>query len=208
VPRSSRIVVPGLPHHIIQRGNRREPIFFCDNDRQYYLRLLRERMALTVTRCLSWCLMDNHVHLILIPASADSLRATLAPVHTRYAARINRLHDWTGHLFEGRYWSYPMDEAHLMRAMRYVENNPVQAGLVAHAEDWRWSSAAAHIEGGFDALIGAGAPGAFISVSNWRAYLREGAEAADRDEAIEIAMRSGKPLGNIRAPVTGVAVSE
>ncbi len=195
MPRISRIVIPDLPHHIVQRGNRKEPIFFDDADQKLYLRLLRERCTVTGVRCLAWCLMNNHVHLILVPPTQDALRATRAPLHTRYAGYINRKHDWSGHLFEGRYWSYPMDDAHLMQAVRYVENNPVKAGLVSNAEDWPWSSAAAHVRGEYDGLTDVKVLSEHIS--NWRAYLQDGVNAADRDDAIEKAMRNGRPLGNV-----------
>ncbi|HET9811372.1 MAG TPA: transposase [Sphingomicrobium sp.] len=82
MPRVARIVVPGLPHHVIQRGNRRQPIFFGDGDRLAYLKLLADACGHSETRCFAWCLMDNHVHLILTPRSADGLRAALAGAHT------------------------------------------------------------------------------------------------------------------------------
>jgi putative transposase len=193
MPRSARIVVPDLPHHITQRGNRRQPIFFSDQDRRRYLDMLAAACTVHATKCLAWCLMENHVHLILVPATLDGLRATLASAHTRYAQRVNYGQGASGHLFQGRYSSYPMDESHLMVAVRYVENNPVKAGLVAQAEDWRWSSARAHILGGSDGLTDVDAIGRHVP--NWRAYLQEGLEAADRDEAMEAAIRSGRPMG-------------
>ena len=152
MPRATRIVLPNMPHHVIQRGNRKQAIFFDDPDRQAYLKLLAGACARQETRCLAWCLMSNHVHLILVPAREDGLRATLASAHTRYAQRINRAQAASGHLFQGRYASYAMDDAHLMVAVRYIENNPVAAGLARRAEDWRWSSARAHVLGRNDGL--------------------------------------------------------
>src|SRR5690349_1830593 len=139
--RLARIVIPGVAHHVTQRGNRRQPIFFGDEDRACYLELLRKGCAEARVRCLAWCLMDNHVHLILVPEHADGLRAALGEAHRRYTSRINAREDWRGYLFQGRFASYPMDDAHLMAAVRYVERNPVQAGLVREAGNWRWSSA-------------------------------------------------------------------
>jgi putative transposase len=201
VPRIARLVVPDVPHHIVQRGNRREPVFFCEADRTAYLRLLRERCAITNVRCLAWCLMDNHIHLILVPQNIDDLRRTLAPVHTRYAHRINGIKGWSGHLFEGRYWSYPMDDAHLMQAARYIENNPVAAGLVANAADWTWSSARAHITGQDDGLTDFSALGQHVG--NWAAYLADGVNAMDRNEEVERALRAGVPLGDVSAGLRG-----
>ena len=193
MPRRSRIVVPGIPHHITQRGNRQMPIFFSDDDRRYYLATLTKACAAQDVKCLAWCLMDNHVHLILLPPAADALRAALASSHTKYAQHVNLRQGLTGHLFQGRFASYAMDDAHLMVAVRYVENNPVKAGLVAEAADWRWSSARAHLSGEDDGLTNVAAIGRHVA--NWRAYLSDGVEAADRDDEVEAAMRTGRPLG-------------
>ena len=200
--RLARIVVPHAPHHITQRGNRRLPIFFSDEDRVAYLALLGASCQTSGTRCLAWCLMDNHVHLILVPASADGLRAALGEAHRRYTRRINFREGWRGYLFQGRFASYPMDDAHLMAAVRYVENNPVAAGMAARAEEWRWSSARSHIAGervAGDPLTDVGALGSHVG--NWRAMLRHGIEAGDADpageamlEAIEARLRTGRPL--------------
>lgn len=190
MPRSVRIVIPELAHHVIQRGNRRQPIFFSDLDRQAYLDLLAIYCKKSGTRCLAWCLMDNHVHLVLVPSTADGLRAALAPIHTAYSQRINAAQSSSGHLFQGRFLSYPMDDAHLMVAVRYVENNPVAAGLAERAEDWRWSSARAHISELPDGITDISALGQ--QVVNWRAMLTSGLEASDQ---VEAALRTGLPLG-------------
>ncbi|MBX9796118.1 transposase [Sphingomonas sp.] len=194
MPRTARIVVPDCPHHVIQRGNRQQPIFYAVSDRRRYLELLAGHCAEHDVRCLAWCLMSNHVHLVLVPPSADALRAVLSRTHTSYAQRINLREGLSGHLFQGRYASYPMDMAHLMIAVRYVENNPVKAGLVAAAEHWPWSSARAHIDGAGDGLTDLDHA---FPVTNWRAYLADGADASARDDAVEAAMRSGRPLGRV-----------
>jgi putative transposase len=195
VPRSSRLVVPGLAHHVIQRGNRQQALFFSDADRRAYLDLLTDACLRHDTRCLAWCLMDNHVHLILVPANADGLRAPLASVHTAYSQRINRLHGLSGHLFQGRFASYAMDDAHMMVAARYVENNPVAAGMVSRAEDWRWSSARAHLGQARDGLTDVAVLGAHVP--NWRSMLARGLEAGEENAVIELALRSGRPLGAV-----------
>ena len=200
--RLARIVIPSVPHHVTQRGNRRLPVFFADDDRHQYLRLVAEAAKTSKTRCLAWCLMDNHVHLILTPSSEDGLRATLGEAHRRYTRMINFREGWRGHLFQGRFASYPMDEAHLMAAVRYVENNPVAARMVERAEDYRWSSARSHVAGeraeddpltDMAALAG--------SVTNWKAMLRHGLEAGGATEegeaiaeTIETRLRTGRPL--------------
>jgi putative transposase len=150
--RLARLVIPGLPHHVTQRGNRRQPIFFADADHEAYRDLVAAACAERGVGCLAWCLMPNHLHLILTPPDEDGLRGALAEAHRRYTRRVNLAQGWTGYLFQGRFASYPMDAAHLMAAVRYVELNPVRAGLVGRAEDWRWSSARAHVTGRADGL--------------------------------------------------------
>jgi putative transposase len=143
--RLARVVIPGLAHHITQRGNGRQRVFFSDADCALYLRLLRDASALARVTCLAFCLMPNHVHLILVPESTDGLRECLSTVHRAYAGRLNARRQLTGHFWQGRYGSVPMDDAHLYEALRYVLLNPVRAKLVHHAEAWRWSSAGAYL---------------------------------------------------------------
>jgi putative transposase len=183
-----------VPHHVIQRGNRQQRIFFTQSDCRRYVDMLAQACRAHDVRCLAWCLMPNHVHLVLTPASAHGLRAALSSVHTRYAQRINAREGLSGHLFQDRFRSYPMDEAHSLVAVRYVENNPVKAGLAASAGEWRWSSAKAHLGLAADPLTDIAAIGQHIG--NWGAYLAEGLESADKDEAIEAAFRSGRPVGS------------
>lgn len=200
--RLSRIVIPGVAHHVTQRGNRGMAVFFGDEDRALYLRLLREAGEASGTRCMAWCLMDNHVHLILVPSTADGLRAMLGDAHRRYSRHVNKREGWRGHLFQERFASYPMDDAHLMTAVRYVEVNPVKAGMVAAAADWPWSSARSHIAGkrvADDPLTDVAALG--DHVRNWRAMLRHGLEAGDvgaageaAAAAIEARLGTGRPL--------------
>jgi putative transposase len=193
MPRAARTVYPGIAHHVVQRGNRRQPVFFDDDDRRAYLKLACAALARHGTACLAWCLMDNHIHLILVPANGDGLRAPLASVHTAYAQRINRARQLSGHLFQDRFASYAMDDAHLMVAARYVENNPVAAGLAVRAEAWPWSSARAHVTGREDGLTQIAALGRHVP--EWRSMLELGLEAGDETDRIERALRTGWPLG-------------
>ena len=145
--RRARMIFPGIAHHVTQRGNRREPIFFEKGDEQVYLDLLAFQLKRYRVACWAYCLMPNHVHLILTPSDEVGLTRAVGETHRRYTAFVGARGKWTGHLFQGRFGSVAMDEEHLMAAFRYVALNPVKAGLVARAQDWPWSSAVAHMNG-------------------------------------------------------------
>lgn len=153
MPRIARHVFPGLPHHVVQRGNRRENVFFGDADRAAYLRWLREYCVKYGVQLLAYCLMTNHVHFIAVPLTASALEETFRALHTRYAMRVNRIRQSTGHVWQGRPFSAVLDEPYLYTAVRYVELNPVRAGMVEKAEQYRWSSASAHCGLRRDALL-------------------------------------------------------
>jgi putative transposase len=138
MPRIARTVFAGLPYHITQRGNRREDVFFLNEDREVYLAWLQKYCAIHKVHVLAYCLMTNHVHLIVVPQQEDGLQGVLKPLHMRYAQRINRRQGWSGHLWQGRFFSSPLDEAYLWFCVRYVERNPVRAGMVEQAEDYPW----------------------------------------------------------------------
>jgi putative transposase len=151
--RLARIVVPDLPHHVTQRGNRRQKIFFEDGDYALYRDLLAERAAKAGVAVWAYCLMPNHVHLILVPATEDGLALALGETHRRYTGFVNARMRVTGHLFQGRFGSVVLDEPHLVAAARYVALNPVRARLVRRAQDWPWSSVRAHLKGRGDGLV-------------------------------------------------------
>ncbi|GAM97827.1 transposase and inactivated derivatives [alpha proteobacterium U9-1i] len=153
MPRASRIVAPHTPHHVTQRGNRRQQTFFSDADYLRYLQLAAEWCSKAGVECWGYCLMPNHVHLILTPKTEAGLRSALAPLHWRYTFEVNKRERWTGYLWQGRFASYPMDDAYFVEASRYVGLNPVRAGLTARAEDWPWSSVRAHLNAKDDCLV-------------------------------------------------------
>ena len=142
--RLRRVVVPGLPHHVTQRGVRRSATFSDARDRCIYLELLSEASRLFGLAVRSYVLMTNHIHLIAVPEHEDSLGKTMRDTHGPYASYFNRRYGFCGHLWQARFYSSPMDDGHFWEAVRYVENNPVRAGIVERAEDYPWSSAAAH----------------------------------------------------------------
>lgn len=150
--RLARLVVPGLPHHVTQRGNGRQRTFFDDDDYALYRDLLSESLKKADVACWAWVLMPNHVHLILAPTDEDGLRRALAPVHRRYAGIIHARRKRSGHFWQGRFGCAVMDESHLAAALVYVMLNPVRARLAGRAQDWRWSSARAYLRGVADGL--------------------------------------------------------
>ena len=150
--RLARVVLPGLPHHVTQRGNGRARTFFDDADYKCYRDLLAESCHRAGVEIWSWCLMPNHVHLILVPSDEDGLRRCLAPVHRRYAGLIHARRQRTGHFWQGRFGAVAMDEDHLAAAIRYIALNPVRARLVERARDWRWSSTRALLTGKADGV--------------------------------------------------------
>ena len=191
--RIARIVVPGIPHHVTQRGNRRQPVFFEDADYRVYLVLLSAFCEPAGTAVWAYCLMPNHVHLILVPADEAGLRGAVAEAHRRYTRRINGTKGWTGYLWQGRFASFPMDKAHLAAAARYVEQNPVRAGLVKRPRDWRWSRARAHLKGRDDGVVRV-AP-LLERVGDWRKFLRRGLDEDSR-QTLRRHERTGRPLGS------------
>jgi putative transposase len=193
MPRLARLVIPGLPHHVTQRGNQRRQTFFGDSDARLYLELLGRWCERAGTAVWAWCLMPNHVHLILVPSSEDGLAVALRQTHGRYASLINARKGGTGHLWQGRYGSFVMDERHLIACARYVELNPVRAGLVADPAEWPWSSARAHLGQGPDGLTRT-AP-LLDRWPDWKAVLEGGLDSALRD-AIRGRERTGRPLGD------------
>ena len=196
MPRIARVVIADVPHHVTQRGNRGGDIFFSEKDRQRYLELLGRYAAERGLGIVAYCLMTNHVHLVAVPPAPYVLGTVLRPVHLRYAQHVNWTQHVTGRLWQGRFFSCPMDEAHALAAIRYVEQNPVRAGLVSKAEEYPWSSAAAHAGRRGDGLLSD--PTGLIEsagISDWGAWLRE------RDDPETIGQlrektRTGRPLGS------------
>jgi putative transposase len=193
--RLARVVVPDLPHHVTQRGNRRQQVFFCDDDYAAYRTLLAESCHAAGVAVWGYCLMPNHVHLILTPSDPDGLRAALAEAHRRYTRHVNFREGWRGYLWQGRFASCPMDEAHLLTAARYVELNPVRARLAMRASDWRWSSARAHLAGQDDALVRV--QPLLDLAPDWPRFLARDLDDTDRD-MIRTGERTGRPLGSAR----------
>ena len=182
-----------MPHHITQRGNRRQPTFFCDEDYAAYLELMAEWCQKCRVQIWAYCLMPNHVHLIAVPGSADGLRRGIGEAHRRYTRRVNFREGWRGYLWQGRFASFVMDEPYLLAAARYVELNPVRAGLAAAPRDYAWSSARAHLKRRDDCLVKV-SPLLEIA-GNWRRLLSGAVSEAELEQFREHE-RTGRVLGD------------
>lgn len=191
--RIARVVAPGLPHHITQRGNRRQQTFFTDDDYHAYLDLLRHWCDWYKVAIWAYCLMPNHVHIIAVPQDKEGLRLAISETHRRYTRRINFRHGWRGHLWQGRFASYPMDESHLLAAARYIELNPVKSKLCQQPEDYPWSSAAFHVKGQENPLV-KHSPLAEM-LDNWKSFLSE-VPCCSVEERLRQSERTGRPLGS------------
>ena len=193
--RIARVVAVGEPHHVTQRGNRRLKTFFSKGDYSAYVRLMAEWCGRCGVEIWAYCLMPNHVHLIAAPESETSLSRAIGEAHRRYTRRINSRRGWRGHLWQERFASFPMDEAYLLAAARYVELNPVRARLAAEPEAYPWSSAAAHLSGRDDGLVKVGP--LLALVDDWGEFLASGL-SDEEGEALRQHERTGRPLGSER----------
>ena len=191
--RMARVVVPRYPHHVTQRGNRRQKTFFSVADYEAYINLLTNAKIDAGVDIWAYCLMPNHVHLVVVPEQADSLSALFRDAHRRYTRRINFREKWRGHLWQERFHSCVMDENHLLATVRYTELNPVRAGLCLQPTDWAWSSACAHLQGEDDALVSV-AP-MLERINDWNKYLAARGSII-RLDTIREHVRTGRPLGD------------
>lgn len=139
--RQARLVIPGTPHHVTQRGHRRGDLFFSDSDRLRFIDWLAEAALKWKLSIIAYCLMTNHIHLEVVPEYLNSLHLVFKSVFTKYAMRFNLLSGWNGYVVQGRFYSSPLDDKHAWLAVRYIEQNPVRAHMVARPEEYRWSSA-------------------------------------------------------------------
>jgi putative transposase len=201
--RLARAVAIGIPHHITQRGNQRQVVFHHDDDRRLYLALLSENARRHAMRLLGYCLMSNHVHIIAVPDREDSLAKALGRTHADYARWLHIRQHQTGHLWQNRFYSCPLDEGHCWAALRYVECNPARAGMVDSPWDWPWSRAAAH--------VAAADPAGMLDLrewrtswtgSRWKEAIGIGIGEAQLAERIRLATRTGRPLGTRDFAVT------
>ena len=196
MPRIARIVAPEYPHHVVQRGNRRLDVFFSDEDHLAYINFLRNACLKYGVKIWAYCLMTNHAHFIAIPKTAESLARCFADAHVRYTRMINKREGWKGHLWQARFGSSVLDEEYLIAAVRYVERNPVRAGMVAKPWEYTWSSASLHMnKTDHDPLVN-GDKMLRELIGDWSKYLRQD----DDPEYIDVLRREvivSRPAGAV-----------
>lgn len=190
--RLPRVVVPGYPHHVVQRGNRRQTVFFGDQDKAAYIELFSANAIPAGIVVWAYCLMDNHVHFVAVPAEKTSLARGFGVTHKKYTRMIHFREGWRGYLWQGRFFSVPLSDQYLYSAIRYVEKNPVRAGLVQRAEDYHWSSAMAHVQGTRDPLLPTSSLAS--TIADWSRYLAE--DDTKEENIIARNTSLGRPLGD------------
>jgi len=193
MPRIARITAIGYPHHVTQRGNYRQRVFKTNKDYKQYLSWLKEYSDKNSLDIWAYCLMPNHVHFICVPQNIDSLARTFNTLHMRYSQYLNKKQGACGHLWQGRFYSCILDEKHLFAAVRYVENNPVRAGIVKEPGEYPWSSAKGHIRQGGDTIL---CKKSYLhdDIKNWLSYLKS-CEDSHIVEGIRNKTKAGQPYG-------------
>ena len=191
--RIARIVVSDFPHHITQRGNRRQRVFFLEKDYKTYLRYLSKYSDRFRLQILSYCLMPNHIHLIAIPKDEGSLARAIGETHRNYTRMINFREDWRGYLWQGRFSSYVLDERYFLLATRYILLNPVKAKIVKKAEEYKWSSIRHHLKREKISFINDELLQSLVA--DWDAYLKIEIEQSDV-KMLKLHEGTGRPLGN------------
>jgi putative transposase len=197
------VVVAGEPHHVTQRGNNRQPVFSNDRDRVRYLRFLRQECGRHGVRIIGFCLMPNHIHLVVIPERIDSLAKAVGRAHYAYTFSCRTAYGNTGHLWQNRYYSTPLDPGHLVAALAYVDLNPVRASIVSEPEDFIWSSARAHLsQRDTHGILDMNWWRESGLASDWKQHLRLG--VADEVTAeLRHATQTGKPRWKVPADGQG-----
>lgn len=191
--RIARIVVPEYPHHVIQRGNRRQKVFFNENDYIKYLKLLSYYTKRFSVDILAYCLMPNHVHLVVIPSQQGSLARAIGETHRNYTCFVNSREKWKGYLWQGRFSSYVLDERHLLAVTRYILLNPIKAKMATNPWDYAYSSARHHLRINSDSLVKDELLQTLIN--NWKDFLDSSLIYNDT-KLLKLHERTGRPLGD------------
>ena len=197
MPRIARVCAEGYPHHITQRGNNKDVVFFDDEDRRIYLEVLRRYKNKYGMKILAYCLMENHVHVLAVPEMQTSLPRGMGGTNLLYTQHINRKYRRSGRLWQNRFFSTIVEEeSYLWAVARYIERNPVRAKLIKRAEDYPWSSASAHVLGIKDEVLSEDSWLDEKELKSYREFLRQ------EDEGINASIRqatsTGRPFGSER----------
>jgi len=195
MPRIARVIATGYPHHITQRGNNRATVFFDDEDRQMYLKILAGYAEKHHIQIWAYCLMNNHIHLLAVPEAETSLACGIGLTNQVYTQYLNRKLNQSGRIWQNRFFSCVVENnQYLWAVARYIERNPLKVGLVENAETYRWSSAKAHMTGAIDTLLG---KTSWLSPQEQRTYAEfVVTEDEETDNAIRRATRTGRPFGS------------
>jgi putative transposase len=193
MPRIARVIAPGIPHHVVQRGNRWQNVFFREDDYRTYRSGLADWCLKSGVQIWAYCLMPNHVHLIAVPSTETGMRFGIGEAHKGFSRMINAREGWKGHLWQGRFFSCPLDENFLLVTARHVETNPVRSGLASSPENYLWSSARAHFDGRNDGLVTVRP--LLDRVGDWPSFLQRPL-SADETRAVKRHEKTGRPLGS------------
>jgi putative transposase len=195
--RIARVVMPGWPHHITQRGNHRQTVFYNDEDRRLYLELAGKHNFLYHLDMIGYSLMTNHVHNVSVPEFEDSLAKGIGRTNNEYSRWLNLRFNRTGHLWQARFYSCPVEFISLPDVLAYAELNPVRAGLVKRPEDWEWSSARAHLTGVDESgLLNMDWWNEHFTPDSWAEFLSRKMFEKAMLHRIRTATQTGKPLAS------------
>lgn len=194
MPRTARIVIPEVPHNVTQHGNNYQYILKSDTFKKKYIELLKYKSNLNEMYILSYCLMDNHVHFVVIPHYSYSMARTFGQTNMMFSQYYNKITGYKGHVWQDRFYSCPMDREHLYEAIRYVEMNPVRANIVKEPMDYKWSSARGHINKIKDPLI-TGKHDIVDDIDDWYNYLLNNPDE-NMMKSIQNGTQKGIPAGD------------
>lgn len=191
--RKARVILTGEAHHVTQRGNRRQNVFFCEEDYHVYLKFLQSTSGAFGFSILSYCLMPNHIHLLVVPTDPGAMREGISHLHQLYTRYINKPRGWGGHLWQGRFFSCPVESVGVPAVARYIELNPVRAKLCDVPANYRWSSAHVACEKSRNGRSG------FSSIqspaTSWAEYLAMD-ETEEKIRGMRLAVSTGRPFGS------------
>lgn len=196
MPRIARVCAIDYPHHITQRGNNREAVFFDNEDREFYLKALSRYSQQWEFDIWAYCLMTNHVHILSVPKRKESLARGIGSTNLVYTQYMNRKYKRSGRLWQNRFFSTIVeDDPYLWAVVRYIERNPVRVGLVQRAEDYKWSSCKAHVLGFKDSILTGKGWLEEDNVQAYKEFLRN--DDKEIEKSIRNATTTGRPLGSV-----------